>query len=64
MFKQRALTALVFVPWSDHGLFRGVPFDLFWSAVLAFAGFEFARMARVLTSRFLLFGNWTDPLVS
>ena len=47
MFKQRALTALVFVPLVlIMGYLGGVPFDLFWSAVLAFAGFEFARMAR------------------
>ncbi len=47
MFKQRALTALVFVPLVlIMGYLGGVPFDLFWSAVLAFAGFEFTRMAR------------------
>jgi len=47
MFKQRALTALVIVPLVlIMGYLGGVPFDLFWSAVLAFAGFEFARMAR------------------
>lgn len=47
MFKQRALTALVIVPLVlIMGYLGGVAFDLFWSAVLAFAGFEFARMAR------------------
>ncbi len=48
MFKQRALTAFGFVPplVLIMGYLGGVPFDLFWSAVLAFAGFEFARMAR------------------
>ncbi len=47
MFKQRALTALVIVPLVlIMSYLGGVPFDLFWSAVLAFGGFEFARMAR------------------
>lgn len=47
MFKQRALTALVIVPLVlILGYLGGVPFDLFWAAVLAFGGFEFTRMAR------------------
>lgn len=47
MLKQRALSAIVFVPLVLVLAFLGgLPFELFWTAVLAFAGFEFVRMAR------------------
>lgn len=47
MLKQRALSALVFVPLVlALAYIGGLPFNLFWIAILAFAGFEFVRMAR------------------
>lgn len=47
MLRQRALSALVFVPLVlTLAYLGGLIFELFWAAVLAFAGFEFVRMAR------------------
>ena len=45
MFRQRALSALIFVPlFLGLAWLGGIAFNLFLFAVLAFAGFEYARM--------------------
>jgi len=45
MLRQRALSALIFVPlFLGLAWLGGIPFDLFLLAVLGFAGFEYARM--------------------
>ena len=45
MLRQRALSALIFVPlFLGLAWLGGIAFDLFLLAVLGFAGFEYARM--------------------
>ena len=47
MLKQRALSAVVFVPvFLGLALLGGIFFDIFLALILAFAGFEYARMLK------------------
>lgn len=52
MLRQRALSALIFVPlFLGLAWFGGTPFDIFLLLILGFAGFEYARMLQKASYR-------------